>query len=141
VSSAHARYAKIATDTITVLADLYPRCFSNYERRRKPLKIGIHTDLAGILTPHECATALRFYCGNPGYLWACKEGAARIDLNGTAVGYVAAEEAKCARERLAQQKARKQRQEEARAKAEADGKVKSAFDKLRQAALARKKAA
>ena len=85
-------------NTITVLADLFPACFFVYERRRRPLKIGICEEviaaLAGAATPQEIARALRMYCGHVGYLAACTEGAPRIDLNGEAAGTVSATDAK-----------------------------------------------
>jgi ProQ/FINO family len=34
-----------ATAAIVRLAELYPKCFSVYEGRRRPLKIGIHKDI------------------------------------------------------------------------------------------------
>jgi hypothetical protein len=47
---------------IALLAELYPKCFSIYERRRRPLKIGIHNDVLaavdGVITPAELHGAL-----------------------------------------------------------------------------------
>jgi len=71
--------------------DLFPACFYVFERRRQPLKIGIRHDIAaalkGAITDKEIAIALRVYCGNTGYLRACK-GAARADLAGNPAGQV-----------------------------------------------------
>jgi ProP effector len=97
-------------NTIAALADLYPACFAVFQERRKPLKVGVRDDviaaLNGAITDKEVSRALRWYCGNSGYLKACVEGAPRIDLNGEAVGTVTAEEADNARARLAQQHAK-----------------------------------
>lgn len=85
---------KTVSDLVIAAADLWP-AFSVYERRRRPLAIGIHKDIeaTGVLTPGEASALLRYYCGNLGYLRACREGQARVDLNGTAVGVVTASEA------------------------------------------------
>jgi hypothetical protein len=65
--------------TIAVLCERFPRCFVQYERRRKPLKIGIHTDLLqaleGAVAPLELGRALQAYVSNPFYLRACVNGA------------------------------------------------------------------
>lgn len=47
----------------------------------------------GAVTKDEVKLALRFYCANIGYAFACKEGADRIDLDGKPAGKVTAEEA------------------------------------------------
>jgi hypothetical protein len=62
------------------LAERWPRAFAVYQYRRRPLKIGIDNDIAaaaGAITTDELKAALRFYCGNIGYLLACREGAER----------------------------------------------------------------
>jgi ProP effector len=75
-------------DTIVALAEAFPSCFAMFQKRRKPLKLGIHNDvigaLAGTITAKELSVAMRVYCGNRFYLKACIEGAPRIDLNGEA---------------------------------------------------------
>jgi ProP effector len=85
------------TNTIAVLAQLWPRTFMVYERRRHPLKLNIDHDIAvaaaGAITLDELKAALCFYCGNMGYLYACKEGADRIGLDGEPAGNVTASEA------------------------------------------------
>jgi ProP effector len=90
---------------VELLAERWPNCFFVYERRRRALKIGIYLDVLaaadGAITPNELKLALRLYCSNRGYLLACREGAARIDLNGNAVGVVTNEEAKHCAARLA----------------------------------------
>jgi ProP effector len=108
---------------IELLAETFPRCFFVFERRRRPLKLGIHGDvlaaLDGAITKEECATALRLYCSNASYLKASIEGAPRIDLNGNAAGSVSTEEAANAKQRLAQREAKHQRRREALAKEKA----------------------
>jgi ProP effector len=127
--------------TIAMLADQHPKCFSTYERRRRPLKVKIHIDILGAsgIEPKVLSAALSFYCLNFHYLAACSEGAARIDLNGEVCGVVTAEEAACAKERLEQQHARYRRQQEAKAKAEARARNRGrvSLNDLRNAARAR----
>jgi len=52
-----------AYDTIEALADMFPACFSVFQGRRKPLKVGILNDLlaamAGAATAKELGLALR----------------------------------------------------------------------------------
>jgi sRNA-binding protein len=64
--------AENAQNTIAALADLWPQAFAIYEQRRRPLKLGIHNDVLAALNaaanPKEIAIALRWYCGNVGYL-------------------------------------------------------------------------
>jgi sRNA-binding protein len=114
---------KASLAVIELLAETYPRCFQTYEGRRRPLKVGIHTDiiaaLNGVATVREIGLALRIYTGNAGYLLACKRGAPRIDLDGNVAGSVTAEEADQAKQRLEQQRIRRQRRREALAKAKA----------------------
>jgi ProP effector len=86
-----------AREIVTVLAEFWPNCFIVYEQRRRPLKVGIRTDLtkaaAGALMPAEIALALHHYTGNLPYLRACHAGADRIDLDGNVVGRVTEHEA------------------------------------------------
>jgi ProP effector len=81
---------------IALLAERFPKTFFVFERRRKPLKLRIHLDLQaaldGAVTPDELDAALRFYCGNVGYLRATLRGAWRVDLAGNPAGTVSAEE-------------------------------------------------
>jgi sRNA-binding protein len=90
--------------TIGRLAEKWPKAFHVFERRRKPLKIGVDTDIVagldGAITLPELRAAMRSYTGNLGYLLASKEGAVRVDLQGDAAGVVTATEAKWAAMRL-----------------------------------------
>jgi ProP effector len=97
-----------AHDTIVALAELFRACFSVFQGRRKPLKIGIRDDvmaaLNGAISEKEAGFALKIYTSNSAYLRACKQGAPRIGLNGGVCGHVTAEEADNARQRLAAQR-------------------------------------
>jgi sRNA-binding protein len=94
-----------ADAAIALLAELFPRCFAVYEARRRPLKVGIYTDIigavGGAIAPYELSCALRFYCGNTAYLRGLRVGAARFNLDGHAVGTVNIDEAAHAAETLA----------------------------------------
>jgi ProP effector len=104
ISSRKLRQRKLANDTIEVLADLWPYAFS-IAGPRQPLKHGIHLDILaaakGAITSSELKVGLRFYCGSVSYLRSCINGAARVDLNGEAVGKVTSDEAAYASEKLA----------------------------------------
>jgi ProP effector len=75
---------------LELLAERWPQCFVIFQARRRPLKLRIDQDIAaaapGAFTPAELEIGLRFYTGNIAYLRACREGAARIDLDGNVVG-------------------------------------------------------
>jgi ProP effector len=85
----NSNHAKIIA-TIALLAETFPRTFPLIESRRRPLKIGIHRDLAaaldGAVTPDELKRALRYYVGSEGYLKHSLTGAWRLDLAGNQVG-------------------------------------------------------
>jgi ProP effector len=91
--------------TIEQLAAQFPACFSIFEQRRQPLKVGIFADVLkaidSAMTAAEVSAALRRYCGNTGYLHNLREGAVRIDLDGNSVGNVTAAEADDAEIKLA----------------------------------------
>ena len=77
---------------IELLCERFSRAFFQFERRRVPLKIGIHDDIVAILgdaIDHQLlGLALKFYTGNLFYRRAQKEGVSRIDLNGDPAGTV-----------------------------------------------------
>jgi ProP effector len=90
--------AKATTEAaLTLLCELFPRAFVRYERRRRPLKVGIHEDLRvaldGALTDVELRHALRVYCTNVVYRSRLVAGATRVDLNGEPAGTVSEEHA------------------------------------------------
>jgi ProP effector len=84
-------------EVIAMLAERWPACFSVFEKRRRPVKIGIDRDLAAalgdVITADELKAALSCYVSNIGYLDNCFIGAERIDLDGNVVGSVSAEQA------------------------------------------------
>jgi sRNA-binding protein len=77
---------------IALLAERWPCTFSIQEKRRRPLKIGIHVEilsaLDGAVTRAELSRALGCYVANGAYLSRLREGAARIGLDGAAAGEV-----------------------------------------------------
>jgi hypothetical protein len=85
-----------ARATIELLAEAFPNCFSLYEQRRRPLKLGIYNDilerLAGVVTPDELKPALRYYCDNNIYRRRLLAGAWRYDLDGAVSGAVTKDE-------------------------------------------------
>jgi sRNA-binding protein len=74
------------TAVIALLAETFPKCFSVYEGRRRPLKLKIHVDiqttLDGAITPAELHKALGAYCSNRVYLSHTCKGAAKATLAG-----------------------------------------------------------
>jgi ProP effector len=78
---------------LALLAETWPACFSIYEKRRRPLKIGIHNDilatLDGAVTPAGLSRALRIYTGNKVYRSRLRIGAVRVGLDGEPAGEVA----------------------------------------------------
>ena len=108
-------------------------------KRRRPLKVGIHQDIVAAvgIAPVELGLALA----------KLEPGAARIDLAGQAAGAVTEDEAKQAKEALAQRKAWLAQRREARKRAAAappapppPTKVRLSLDKLRDAARERARA-
>jgi sRNA-binding protein len=67
---------------LPLLANKFPETFAVWEARRKPLKVGIGADIAGlgVLPPRELRHALAYYCGSLGYLCRMLCGAVRVDL-------------------------------------------------------------
>lgn len=77
--------------TIAILLERFPACF-NFERPR-PLKIGIHKDLAALGYPIKAVRiALSRYCTRPSYRRALVVDAVRVDLDGQDAGRVTAKE-------------------------------------------------
>lgn len=108
---------------ITYLAEKFPLCFV-LEGEAKPLKIGLFQDLAEALQDDERVSktqlrqALRQYTSNWRYLYGCREGAVRVDLQGNPAGVLDAEHVAHAAQQLAEAKARfaEKRKAEAAAK-------------------------
>ena len=82
--------------TLQMLCEKFPAAFFVYEQRRKPLKIGIHHDIAARLgdevDPKQLRLMMRQYFVNRFYQAAVKEGAVRIDLVGQPASVITAEE-------------------------------------------------
>ena len=102
VMNCKARRRAAAVSIIASLTESYPGTFSVWERRRRPLKVGIGDDIlaGGTFTRRELGAALGLYCGSRGYLRAMRLGRPRIDLAGTPAGTVTPEEAKVAADEL-----------------------------------------
>lgn len=81
---------------IALLAETWPKCFSVYQNRRRPLKVGIRKDISaalnGALTDSELGIALACYTANAGYQSRLRQGAWRYDLDGNVAGAVTKEE-------------------------------------------------
>jgi sRNA-binding protein len=82
---------------LALLAEKWPACFSIYEqRRRRPLKIGIHHDiiaaLDGAVTAKSLSAALRRYVSNAVYRRRLRAGALRFDRDGRPAGAVPADQ-------------------------------------------------
>jgi ProP effector len=90
-----------ARAALKIMAERFPRAFTDPPR---PLKIGITKDLIPAVRDAVGARAVRdaiaLYCRRPAYLKMQIEGATRIDLDGTVVGAVTAEQAAGAKDRL-----------------------------------------
>jgi ProP effector len=133
--------AKQARDTIAVLADLWPHCFS-VSTPRLPLKLGIHRDILaarpGGLSGIRLRRALRHYTNNAAYLQVCFAGSARIDLDGELAGKVTADEAVHAAARLARRKHRRKSNSPTAAPISSEPAKRVTLADLRTSAAARK---
>lgn len=109
----HSRYAEVRA-VFELLQERWPNCFSIYEAKRRPLKIGIHEEilkaLEGVVTSDELRNALRCYVANEFYLKAIKAGAVRIDLNGETATVISSDEAEYAARALKDVRFEKHRQ-------------------------------
>ena len=95
--------------TIAQLAQLYPACFYVARHERRPLKIGIGRDLAGLdlgIGRRELGSALAWYVNGIDYLQGLRVGAERIGLDGARSGLVSQADEAHAREKLAALSAR-----------------------------------
>jgi ProP effector len=95
--------------TIELLCERFPQAFIMFERKRIPLKIGVHDDIITVLGDAIdlplLGAALRFYTSNFCYRRAQKQGAARIDLDGNASGTVSEADALSAARDVASRRA------------------------------------
>ena len=94
---------------IELLCREFPACFVQFERRRRPLKIGISYDilarLGDQLDRELLGRALRYYTRNTFYRLSQQPGAPRIDLDGKACGTVSEADAASAAKDVAGRKA------------------------------------
>jgi sRNA-binding protein len=99
-------------EIIELLSKKWPNCFSVYEKRRRPLAIGIHkeviTSLDGVADETAIGSALAFYVGNSCYLGRIRADRERIGLDGKPAGVVTTEEERNATQRLMARKRRKE---------------------------------
>jgi ProP effector len=130
---------------IAVLLEMrqrFPATFARLNaRRRQPIKIGVHNDLAAAmpeLAASDIALALGVYTTSAGYLAACTEGTPRLGLDGQAAGAVSAEEAAHAKNFLDKIEARKGRSSAASAPALAPKAKRVTLADLRKAAERRR---
>jgi ProP effector len=91
---------------IELCAEAWPRCFSIYAPRRKPLKIGIRADILALtgdaIEPQLLSAALRHYVNNIHYVGALTApNAVRVDLAGNPAGTVTDDEREHARAQFA----------------------------------------
>lgn len=97
-------------EAIGYLSEKFPHCFVA-EGEAKPLKIGLFQDLAAALESDDkinknlLRQVLRKYTLSWRYLYACREGAVRVDLSGNAAGVVDSQQAEHAAQTLAAEKA------------------------------------
>jgi sRNA-binding protein len=93
-----------SAEIIAQLVKLYPLAFSSDPSGVRPLAIGVKEILLQRceLPPKIIADVLRRYTDSIGYLMATVEAAARIDLEGRAVGVVTRRQAEHALLRLAE---------------------------------------
>lgn len=126
---------------IALLAETFSKCFSVYQERRHPLKIGIDRDiltaLDGVITPVELHRAVGFYCANTVYLGHTRTGAWRLDLDGEPAGVVTADEEAHAKAALVKIKAKKEARAAA-AKTQSQPAKRLSLADLKTAAMARK---
>lgn len=89
--------------TISRLQRKFPKAFPKKPAAKVPLKLGVHEELLGQaealgLPAEDITLAIKTWCQGARY-WACLvENAARVSLDGEAVGVVTAVEAKRARQ-------------------------------------------
>jgi ProP effector len=97
-----------ANATIDALCERFPRTFFRDVASRKPLKLGIHLDLAfalnGEINSLDIRAALVLYTSSTRYRHALQAGAPRLDLDGNAAGEVSTKHAEIAKQQLTKRK-------------------------------------
>ena len=104
-----ARY-EAAFKVLNMLAETWPACFKHEDETPVPLAIGtyhrVQAELGEIVDEDVLKLALTIYCRRPTYRAALRNpGAQRVDLDGSVVAPVTAEEQAMARPRKAKAKA------------------------------------
>jgi sRNA-binding protein len=115
-----ATQAARADQVIAALARLWPKCFAVYQRRRRPLMIGIDRVVIALMKPAIAARrisevdirrALRWYTNSEGYLARCViAGTERIALDGAPAGPAVSERPAARAQRLMAQRREKAQQ-------------------------------
>jgi sRNA-binding protein len=98
-----ARY-EAAFKVLNMLAETWPACFKHEDETPVPLAIGtyqrVQAELGEIVEEEVLRRAFEIYCRRPAYRAALRQpGAQRIDLDGSVVAPVTAEEQAMARPR------------------------------------------
>jgi sRNA-binding protein len=104
-----ARY-EAAFATLNMLAETWPACFKHADETPVPLAIGtyhrVQAELGEMVDEEVLRRAFEIYCRRPAYRAALrKPGAQRVDLDGSVVAPVTAEEQAMARPRKPKAKA------------------------------------
>jgi sRNA-binding protein len=99
-----------AFKVLNMLAETWPACFKHEDETPVPLAIGtyqrVQTELGEIVEEEVLRLAFEIYCRRPAYRAALrKPGAQRVDLDGSVVAPVTAEEQAMARPRRHKAKA------------------------------------
>jgi ProP effector len=136
-------YEMQSLTVITKLAEAFPKCFFVLEYRRRPLKVGIWSDLITrvAIPPKELAHAIGFYCRSDHYLGRMRKGAWRLDLDGNVTGEVTAEQEYQARVTLGRIKTKRAKRAAAAKADQATSALKASLARLREAARQRREIA
>jgi sRNA-binding protein len=96
--------------SLNMLAETWPACFKHEDERPVPLAIGtyhrVRAELGEMVDEEVLRRAFEIYCRRPAYRAALRQpGAQRVDLDGSVVAPVTAEEQAQARPRRRKAKA------------------------------------
>jgi sRNA-binding protein len=96
--------------TLNMLAETWPACFKHEDETPVPLAVGtyhrVQAELGEIVDEEVLKLALTIYCRRPAYRTALRQpGAQRVDLDGSVVAPVTAQEQAMARPRKPKAKA------------------------------------
>jgi sRNA-binding protein len=126
-----ARY-EAAFKVLNMLAETWPACFKHDDKTPVPLAIGtyhrVQAELGEMVDEEVLKLALTIYCRRPVYRAALRQpGAKRVDLDGSVVAPVTAEEQAMARPRRPKAKAAPPSKQEASATTTKKGKPHAAM--------------